>query len=253
MTSGQLSLTSTWYIAPGKESAALTALRTLAQGVYASEPDTLAYLVHTPFQSADGSIQSLPPVNPLSVVFFEVYRNPEAFLRHLNGPVFTDFVARNGSFFVNSNGKPFNTVEFLTQIAGFLRNETSAADEGAENRHPSVMFEIIANNQSALKDFYSKVFGWSYQIGAGGFAYVHFHDRKPPLLGGIGQSDPSVVGFEPGHSFYLLVDDLNAAIERAVAAGGRRHMPPSTVDGYSFAMIEDPEGNAIGLILPFQS
>ncbi|MGH9628735.1 MAG: VOC family protein, partial [Bryobacteraceae bacterium] len=213
----------------------------------------LVYLVHTPFHSSDASIQSLPPVNPFSVVFFEVYRHPEAFLRHLNGPVFTDFVARNGSLFVNSNGKPFSTVEFLTQIAGFMRNETSEAAAGAGNRHPSVMFEIIANNQSALKDFYSNVFGWSYQIGNGGFAYVHFRERTPPLLGGIGQADPSVPGFEPGHSFYILVDDLSAAIERAVPAGGSRHMPPSTVDGYSFAMIEGPEGNTVGLILPFQS
>lgn len=28
-------------------------------------------------------------------------------------------------------------------------------------------------------------------------------------------------------------------------------MPPASIDGYHFAMIEDPEGNTVGLIRPF--
>jgi uncharacterized protein len=253
MASGKLSLTSHWYVAPGCEAAVLEALQKLADDVYRFEPDTLTYLVHTSLNSAEAPIQSLPPVNPRTIVFFESYRSPEAFLRHVNGPVFTEFVTRNSSLFVNSNGKPFTSVEFYTQVAGFMRNETSAANDSQGNLHPSVMFEIIANNQAVLKDFYSQVFGWRYRVGTAGFAYVHFPERTPPLLGGIGQANPSVPGFEPGHSFYILVDDLNAAIERAIAAGGSKHMPPSTVDDYSFAMVKDPEGNAVGLILPFES
>lgn len=52
-----------------------------------------------------------------------------------------------------------------------------------ENRHPSVMFEIIAKDQQAMKTFYSKVFAWRYQSGTGGIAYVHFGERTLPLLG----------------------------------------------------------------------
>jgi len=91
------------------------------------------------------------------------------------------------------------------------------------------MFEIIARNQPGLKTFYSEVFGWQYQTGTGGFAYVHFPGHAPPLLGGIGQADPSIPGFDPGHAFYILVDDLEAAIQRAVAAGGSQYVPPTTV------------------------
>ena len=60
-------------------------------------------------------------------------------------------------------------------------------------------------------------------------------------------------GFEPGHSFYLLVERLEPFIERAVAAGGQLHMRPTAVDGYRFAMIRDPEGNPVGLVEPFRS
>jgi predicted enzyme related to lactoylglutathione lyase len=52
---------------------------------------------------------------------------------------------------------------------------------------------------------------------------------------------------------YLLVDDLAAVIVRAEDAGGKQHMPPTDVDGYHSAMIQDPEGNPIGLITPFDN
>jgi predicted enzyme related to lactoylglutathione lyase len=113
------------------------------------------------------------------------------------------------------------------------------------------MFEIIANDQEAMKTFYSKVFGWHYQLGEGAFAYVHFGPRTLPLLGGIGAAKPNIPGFEPGHHFYIRVASLEATIERAVLAGGKTFVPPTKVDGYDFAMIKDPEGNAIGLIEPF--
>ena len=251
-----VSLTSSWFIRPGCEPDARAAVQRLAARVQAEEPDTLTYLVHAPLLD-DARLQSLPPQGPLSLLFFEVYRDADAFLRHLNGVVFTDFVARHGHLFVSSNGRPFATVQFLFLHAGFSRLQppaAAAAHAGASvpaNRHPAVMFEIIGRDQGVLKTFYSKVFGWKFRGGSGGFAYVDFLLHDLPLLGGIGQADPSVPGFEPGHSFYLLVEDLQAAVERALAGGGRCHVPPTGVDGYRFAMILDPEGNAIGLVEPF--
>jgi len=115
------------------------------------------------------------------------------------------------------------------------------------------MFELMANDQEAMLEFYGTVFGWEYQRGEQGFAYVHFPAGTPPLLGGIGQANPDIPGLEPGHSFYLLVESLASAIEAAVAAGGTRHMPPARADGYRFAMIRDPEGNPIGLVEPFST
>ncbi len=127
----------------------------------------------------------------------------------------------------------------------------SSPHDQTPNDHPSVMFEVIANDQEAMKTFYSKVFGWQYQLGEGAFAYIHFGTRTLPLLGGIGAAKPKIPGFEPGHHFYIRVGSLEATIERAVLAGGKTFVPPTEVDGYNFAMIKDPEGNAIGLIEPF--
>jgi hypothetical protein len=38
-----------------------------------------------------------------------------------------------------------------------------------------------------------------------------------------------------------------------VSARGVQQMPPTSVDGYLFAIIEDPEDNPIGLITPFNN
>ncbi|MES2939037.1 MAG: VOC family protein [Pseudomonadota bacterium] len=122
----------------------------------------------------------------------------------------------------------------------------------APNRHPGVMFEIMARDQHAMQAFYTAVFGWHYMAGEAGFAYVRFPVRMQPLLGGIGQADASVPGMAPGHAFYLEVDELDATMARAVAAGGSRLMEPTDADGYRFAMIRDPEGNAVGLVRPFR-
>lgn len=95
------------------------------------------------------------------------------------------------------------------------------------------------------------MFGWTYRIGTGGFAYIDFPTTVRPLLGGIGQAQAGVPGFEPGHNFYLLVDGLEDTIAAAQQNGGALSMPIAAVDGYRFAMIRDPEGNPVGLIEPF--
>jgi predicted enzyme related to lactoylglutathione lyase/quinol monooxygenase YgiN len=252
-----VSLTSEWFILPGREQEVLSAVAQLALKVEQQEPSTLVYLVHHP-RIDTKDLQSLPPQVPQKLLFFEVYRDANAFLRHLNGPLFTQFVADYGNCFISAHGSPYTTVQFLTRHAGFMRvtpitesSSMQASTAPSANQHPAVMFEIIANDQDAVKAFYAKVFGWTYQSGSSGFAYVHFPMRGQPLLGGIAQADPTVPGFAPGRNFYLLVDELEPAIARALAAGGTPYMPIAAVDGYRFAMIQDIEGNPVGLIEPF--
>lgn len=246
-----ISLTSQWFIQPGQEIEARQALIQLARDVQNNEPGTLTYLVNTPF-GADARLQSLPPPDPLLVLFFETYASPDAFLAHVNGPLFTNFVAQYGHCFVSANGKPYTTVQFLDTLAGFSGRNLQETEE-LGNRHPAVMFEIIAKDSATARAFYQQVFGWQYQTGTGGFSYIHFPAGTPPLLGGIGQADPSIPGFEPGHNFYLLVDTLEPVLETALAAGGSALMPPTAIDGYRFAMFKDPEGNPVGLIEPFNT
>ena len=252
-----VSLTSRWYILPGAEDSIIAAIREeLVPAIQATEPGTLTYLVHRPFTS-DAALQALPPTDPQTLLFFEEYESPESFRSHVTGQNFTEFVSRHGHAFVGVDGKPYTTVTFLSRQAGFVRDASghrpAAHATSVTNRHPAVMFEVMSPDAATARGFYRDVFGWSYDTGSEGFSYVHFPVGAPPLLGGIGQADAGAPGMQSGTNFYLLVDDLEATLARAVAAGATRLMPPSTVDGYHFAMFTDPDGFAIGLVTPFPS
>ena len=120
------SLVAKWTMQQGKEEAALAALRDLARQVQSDEEDTLVYLVHLP----DMSQASLPTPCNLEVLFFEVYKDKNAFLAHVTGPTFTSFVREHLDLFLSTsstseNGtnvkNPFVIVEFLERQAGFIR------------------------------------------------------------------------------------------------------------------------------------
>lgn len=120
-TSEPFSLISRWFLKRGSYEEAMPALARLASDVGANEPDTLTYLVHI-HDRIDPRLQALPPADPLSILFFETYRNADAFLAHVDGEIFKAFVSKHGGLFVPGNdGKPYTTVEFLTRHAGFPR------------------------------------------------------------------------------------------------------------------------------------
>jgi predicted enzyme related to lactoylglutathione lyase len=49
-------------------------------------------------------------------------------------------------------------------------------------------------------------------------------------------------------TIYVQVPDLQAALDQAVALGGKVLMPPTEIPGVvTLAMFADPEGNVIGL------
>lgn len=247
-----VSLTSTWFIQPGCEAAVMAGLATLAQTVYAEEPGTLVYRVHTPL--TDPELVSLPPIAPGTVVFYEEYRDASAFLAHLNGPAFTGFTQAYGAMFSAAHGQPFTTVSFLALAAGFTRPAGRVpvpAPPPLKNRHPSRMFEIIARDQESAMAFYGGAFGWRYERGSAGFAYIHFGAGADQSLGGIGQAVAGVPGEEPGCRFYLTVEHLETTLAAVLAAGGSQLMAPTAADGYRFAMFTDPEGNPVGLLEPF--
>ncbi len=119
-----LHLTSRWFVRPGCEAAVERPLQELVDAVLKSEPDTLVYMVHRPVADSR-ELQSLPPAEPRTLIFFEVYRDAAAFQRHVSGPVFTRFLEQYATLFVSANGKPFTLVEFLQLHQGFIRG-TSA-------------------------------------------------------------------------------------------------------------------------------
>ena len=122
------SLIAKWTILEGSEHKAWVALKELAKEVEKNEKDTWMYLVNKPNKKET----SLPTPSHLEVTFHEVYKDKQAFLDHVTGPIFTNFVAKYQDLFLtttvtSASGEkvtsPFVICEFLEQEAGYIRKE----------------------------------------------------------------------------------------------------------------------------------
>jgi len=103
-------------------------------------------------------------------------------------------------------------------------------------------FEIGCRDYARAKDFYSKVFDWRFEKGGGGDEVIrtgadvggHLHTRD----------------VEPHNYtvFYVMVEDVAAAIAKAQANGGKLVLGPVPEGKHGmYAWVADPEGNVIGV------
>jgi predicted enzyme related to lactoylglutathione lyase len=99
---------------------------------------------------------------------------------------------------------------------------------------PAVDLEVSAT-------FYQRVFGWPIRRRGGP---ITFDDSVGEVSGHWVPDRPPT---EPGVLVYIWVDDIAAAIERAVAEGGELVQPVGGDPGELTARVRDPGGTIIGL------
>lgn len=113
--------------------------------------------------------------------------------------------------------------------------------------NPVVHFEIGCRDSEKAREFYGKLFEWDFTA-AGPATMI---DTKA----GVGiNGHITALGHEPHHyvTFYVNVDDLQAYLDRAEQLGGKTMILPTEIPGGigSFAWMQDPDGNVIGLFKP---
>lgn len=123
------------------------------------------------------------------------------------------------------------------------------SDEAVTARH-GLFFEVLARDEAALQGFYEQVFGWTLAKGPSGFSYVSLPGPLE-VRGGVGQALAGQWGQQPGVYFYVMVEDIDATLLAVQAHEGAVVLEPTAVDGYRFAMFQDPEYNIVGLVAPF--
>jgi predicted enzyme related to lactoylglutathione lyase len=103
--------------------------------------------------------------------------------------------------------------------------------------------EIAGVDGNRLQAYYAELFGWDItHRDVGGFDY-HDIDLPGELTGGI-RHEPNG---KPEIVIYVEVDDLEGSIENARALGGSVRIPPTHHGDFRFALMQDPEGNPVGL------
>lgn len=119
---------------------------------------------------------------------------------------------------------------------------------------PVLHFEIIGKDGKRLREYYGALFGWEPQDVGGPMDYAVV-DRESNLSpegigigGGIGGSSEA-----EGHvTFYVGVEDAEAALAQAVDLGGERVHGPDEVPGQGILIghLKDPEGHLVGVVQP---
>lgn len=128
-------------------------------------------------------------------------------------------------------------------LAGESKNPVQGDRRSGEEAmaHPVVHFEIGCRDIAKTQEFYKKLFDW--KIEAMGPAAMIGKET-----GGI-DGHITALGHEPEHYtiFYVSVDDVAAYLDKAKALGARILVPPVDIPTGTFAWMQDPEGNTIGL------
>lgn len=109
-------------------------------------------------------------------------------------------------------------------------------------------YEVMTTDVPKTKDFYAKLFGWTYEKAPMKEGYPEYwmalRDGKQTC--GI-MAKPDEVPMSCWMS-YLLVEDLEASSQRATKLGGNKMMGPQDIEGIGkFSVFMDSAGAAINL------
>ena len=99
-------------------------------------------------------------------------------------------------------------------------------------------FDIAGPNLGRLGDFYSAVLGWTATPRGPGYTQV----STPTGDGAL------VEAREPSFVIGIVVEDLDLALTKSVAAGGRIAMPRTDNGWVCKGQVTDPAGNLLTLI-----
>jgi uncharacterized protein len=110
--------------------------------------------------------------------------------------------------------------------------------------NPIVHFEIRSADPDAARTFYGQLFGWSFpEAGMPGYTYIDSGVPAGTIPGGMSplQGGSSMV------TVFAGVEDVAAALAKAVELGGSVVQPAMSVPGVTFGLFADPQGNIVGV------
>ena len=114
--------------------------------------------------------------------------------------------------------------------------------------------ELATTNQTAAKDFYAKIFGWSshdFPTGPNEVYTIFQAEGHDAAAGCTLRVDQLSHGVPPHWNLYVAVENAEASATRATQLGGTVLAPPFDVfDSGRMAVVQDPTGASICLWQP---
>jgi len=112
---------------------------------------------------------------------------------------------------------------------------------------------LLTSDVERVKRFYGATIGWTYQpmpMPDGATYWMAMVDSKP-VAGIFPTNRPEYKGVPEAWMSYLAVDDVDARVKKAVAAGAKLMKPIFDVpDVGRLAILTEPGGAGVGWITP---
>lgn len=121
---------------------------------------------------------------------------------------------------------------------------------------PVVHFEVIGKDPARLREYFGALFGWQFATDSPVASEVSDQGQygflDPIVTGGIAGGVGGGPGFANHTIFYVGVDDVEEALQKAEHLGGTRVGGPwaNVGGGVVVGHFTDPEGNLIGVAGP---
>ena len=114
--------------------------------------------------------------------------------------------------------------------------------------------ELMTRDAEAAKKFYQTALGWNFEKfdmapGMGPYWVAKVADK--PVAGIFTMAGPDFANVPENWMSYIAVDDVDARVKKAVAAGAKVMRPSFDVQGVGrMAILAEPGGAVIGWITP---
>jgi uncharacterized protein len=110
--------------------------------------------------------------------------------------------------------------------------------------------ELMTTDAAAAMKFYREIFGWQpgEEMDMGPMGKYYIFNRPVGMIGGMMNKLPEMAQVPPHWMIYFRVPDINAAVERIKANGGKILSGPMEVPGGDMVVnAKDPQGAAFSL------
>jgi uncharacterized protein len=111
--------------------------------------------------------------------------------------------------------------------------------------------DLTVPDAEALRDFYSRVVGWTPQpLSMGEYSDYVMVSSDGSGVAGVCHARGSNADLPPQWLVYIVVRDVNASAAECVALGGTIVAGPRPMGGGRFCVIRDPAGAVCALFAP---
>jgi len=128
--------------------------------------------------------------------------------------------------------------------------ELSGLEEVCDDMDRTIVhFEIPANDPAKLSQFYSKLFGWTFEK-FGGSETEYWMIKTKAKDEDVGVNGGMMKKMDPNQRplNYVLVESVDDFSKKLVQLGGKIVMPKREIPNMGqFAVALDPEGNGFGI------